>query len=175
MRRVEVALAEGQFWRAKEILQGLLANGGHDPALYERYGRVLLQMGDLREAGRYLFLSGRREPEYQQAIDLFLGRHARRGWRSLLSAFPKPARRIRPDAYPDSVRRELVKLGMPAAGDRATANRLLVDVSAHGNGPAPRFRDRLLGVGCMASIFFAGFCMLVGFTDVLVTLIRWLR
>src|SRR5690242_2689152 len=80
MARVEAALAKGQLWRAKEICHGAIRNEPYDPALYECYGQVLISSGDLADAGKYLFLSGRRKPEYQEAIALYLRRNMKQGF-----------------------------------------------------------------------------------------------
>lgn len=72
--RVQAALSRGELWRAKEILQGAIATLKYDPLLYEQYGLILFQMGDLVEAGKYLFLSGQVKEEYETAINLYLKR-----------------------------------------------------------------------------------------------------
>ncbi|GEM_PF-2206091 len=59
--RADAAIAAGKLWRAREILQGNIALHGYDQHLFERYGQVLLQLGDAMEAGKYLFLSGDRK------------------------------------------------------------------------------------------------------------------
>lgn len=91
--RVNAALDEGKLWRAKEMLQGNLGTRGYDVELYERYGQLLLQMGDDVEAGRFLFLSGAREPEYAAAIELYIERYKNAGPRALCMTFPYSARR----------------------------------------------------------------------------------
>ena len=62
----EREMSNGNLWRAKEIL--------HKSEIYEKLGNVLLQMSDLAEAGKYLFLSGVRKPEYEKAIKIEGGR-----------------------------------------------------------------------------------------------------
>ncbi|MGB7431254.1 MAG: hypothetical protein WA921_02150 [Ahrensia sp.] len=69
---IKEALADGKLWRAKEIAQGRLSIAAFDPKVMFNYGFVLLKMGDTKEAGRYLFASGRRDPEFSDAIELFL-------------------------------------------------------------------------------------------------------
>jgi tetratricopeptide (TPR) repeat protein len=111
--RAEQAFLQGKLWRAKEILQGGIRARSYDSDLYERYGNVLLKMGDLLEAGKYLFLCGKRELAYENAISLFLGRFARTNPLQLYSAFPRGARLQRRDDYPAPVNVELEKLGFP--------------------------------------------------------------
>lgn len=115
MRALEHAdreLVAGRHWRAKEILQGSIPNAGYDLELFARLGVVLLEMGDMREAGRYLFLSGRREPAYQEAISAFLFRH-RKNPRALFASFPRVAKLPALRDYAEPLRGELKELGFP--------------------------------------------------------------
>jgi hypothetical protein len=84
-------------------------------------------MGDDVQAGRFLFLSGRRRPEYQAAIDLFLSKHIRGGRGDLFSSFPVHMRRRPWSDLPQPVRQELeaLKFG-PAGEDRALWAKLRV-------------------------------------------------
>ena len=111
--KVAAAISDGTIWRAKEILRGRIGNGNFEPTLYEQYGVVLLAMGDDMEAGKYLFTSGRRRPEYDSVIQLFLDRHSNKGWRGLASALPWPATSLPADSLPKAVRDALRALGMP--------------------------------------------------------------
>lgn len=106
-------LAEGNLWRAKEILEGSLHNLGYDPELYERLGIVLLRMGDLPAAGRFLFLSGVRKGEYEQAIDIYKKRYSAAGVHQFFSTFPHNARLATLSRYPERVQKELKDLGVP--------------------------------------------------------------
>ena len=108
--KVDKALSEGALWRAKEILQGNIANG-YDHEIYEKYGQVLLQMGDLPEAGKYLFLSGKSLPEYEEAISLYLKRHTKPNPFHIIYTFPKAARLQRLPDYPDTVEKYLREVG----------------------------------------------------------------
>jgi Family of unknown function (DUF6584) len=115
MRALEHAdreLGAGRPWRAKEILQGSIPNAGYDRELFEKLGVVLLKMGDLREAGRYLFLSSRREPAYGEAISIFLFRH-KKNPRALYSSFPRVAKLAVLSDYAEPLRGELKQLGFP--------------------------------------------------------------
>lgn len=113
LARVDQAMADGELWRAKQILQGCIATKAYLPALYERYGQVLLQMGDTVEAGRHLFLSGSRRPEYEHAIALFRAKHGNVPARQLFASFPRRAKLTRIDDYPDALAHELRALGLP--------------------------------------------------------------
>jgi len=150
--RVDDAIAEGKLWRAKEMLQGNIGTRGYDTKLFDRYGQVLLAMGDLVEAGRYLFLSGERKPDYEEAIGLYLARHTRKDPRNLLGTFPQPARLQKLDAYPEAVRRALEDLGIK---DKVLALAPYCTRSEVGN--------RGCYVGCIAIAVLAAACLCVGF------------
>jgi hypothetical protein len=115
MRAIENAdreVEKGNLWRAREILQGSIPNAGYNCDLFERLGTVFLEMGDLPEAGRFLFLSDRRKPEYEQAIEIFLGKYGK-NWRDLFRRFPRAARLSKLSDYPEGVRSKLAQLGFP--------------------------------------------------------------
>ncbi|HJX27714.1 MAG TPA: hypothetical protein VJ885_07345 [Thermoanaerobaculia bacterium] len=158
---VRAALDRGELWRAKEILQGRIGGGPYDPLLYEQYGAVLLEMRDLREAGKYLFLGGSWRPEYQPAIALFLDRH--RGGRSLLGTFPARSREIPRDRFPEPVRAELIARGVPEQPFQPTVPR-----------PVPprvqKVTNTLSRSGCLLLLGFAVASVFAGAPDIL----RWL-
>lgn len=110
---VEEAFAQGKLWRVKEILRGRIGSMRFDRELCEQYGWVLLRMADTLQAGKYLFLSGRRRPEYEQAISVYLDRHGRGTWKELLSSFPGSAKRVAFSHLPAEVRNQLRALGRP--------------------------------------------------------------
>ena len=161
--RVDTEVAEGRLWRAKEILQGNIRTLGYDTELFERYGQVLLAMGDVVEAGKYLFLSGEHKPDYHEPIALYLSRHTRKDPRNLLGTFPDVSRLPQLADYPDAVRQTLEGLGI---SDETLAN-------------APHYtwerRESIwtkLGCGlgcvlCLAVLAFLGACVLAGLPAVL--------
>ncbi len=110
-QRVDEAIERGETWRAKEMLRGNVGSGSYDSQLYERYGKLLLDLGELVEAGKYLFLSGRRHPEYDEAIAVYLSRHPES--RLLFYSFPSGARFRELHRYPLEVRRALEERGLP--------------------------------------------------------------
>lgn len=155
---VRAALDRGELWRAKEILQGRIGGGPYDPLLYEQYGAVLLEMRDLREAGKYLFLGGSWRPEYQQAIALYLDRH--RSGRSLLGTFPARAREIPRDRFPETVRAELSARGVPEKLFQSSGPRPL----------PPRVQkvtNAFSRIGCFLLIGFIVASLLAGAPDIL--------
>ena len=161
--RVEKALSEGKLWKAKEILQGNVAAKKFDPALYEKYGLVLLEMGDLVEAGKYLFLAGKSRPEYAKAIDLYLSRYAKNGWQNLYATFPSWAKLLDLSEYPESVRHELRRLGYPEEERRKLKGAQAVS--------RPKtFKDRLLDILAVAFVLFIFLCFFVGVGVVIKTL-----
>ena len=132
--RVHEAVSSGQLWRAKEILAGRIGSGPFDPESCEQLGRVLLQMGDDLDAGRFLFLSGQRHAEYEPAIQLFLRRYSRAGWQSLVAAFPAAARRCTWSELPPRVREDLVAAGVPERSDTEPLRATLRHHPAGGSG-----------------------------------------
>ncbi len=103
LARAEAERQQGKAWRAKEILQGLIRSHGYHPDLFVRYGELLLEMGDTLEAGKYLFLSGVRKPEYEEAIRLYLQRHRNADLNQLVDSFPGVARCHSFEEYPEPV------------------------------------------------------------------------
>jgi hypothetical protein len=110
--------ASGRLWRAKELLQQA-ASRGYDAELFEQLGVVLLRMYDTLEAGKWLFLSGRRIPEYGEAIATFLERHGSHSGKRLYASFPPSARLGGPEEYPEPLATELATLGVPRNARRA--------------------------------------------------------
>ena len=111
--RVEAAVGDEKPWRAKEILSGRVSSCAFDPDLYEQYGRLLLRMGDVKEAGRFLFVSGRRRQEYDEAIALFLRQTSRAGYRPLLASFPNRVRQLTWEQLPAQLQADLRAAGVP--------------------------------------------------------------
>jgi hypothetical protein len=111
--RAAIEVGAGRLWRAKELLRAATAQSAYEPDLYEQFGAVLLAMGDTLEAGRWLFVSGRRDAEYEPAIALFLERHGRHGGRRLYASLPAAARLGGPSCYPLPLCDELRELGVP--------------------------------------------------------------
>ena len=114
--RVDRAIERGEIWRAKEILRGNVRIRGYDFDLYERYGRLLLDIGETSEAGKYLFLSGRRLPQYEEAVEVYLERHVPNPEHMYFS-FPRAARLNDIDEYPEEVRRTLESFDFPVGID----------------------------------------------------------
>ncbi len=108
---IDREISRNRLWRAKEILQGWLSGGTYDAELFERMGRVLLGMGDMREAGKYLFLSGRRDPDYMQAIEIFLGSAPGGSFVRFWSNMPRRAFFVDVSDLPLQVQGDLEELG----------------------------------------------------------------
>ena len=114
--RVDDAIQRSEVWRAKEILRGNVRLRGYDVDLYERCGRLLLDIGETSEAGKYLFLSGRRSPNYEKAISVNLERHVPNP-EHMYFTFPRAARLNDIDEYPEGVRRTLESIDFPVGVD----------------------------------------------------------
>lgn len=108
---IQDAIRKNEHWRAKERLQGRLSQNIYDPELFESYGFVLLAMNDTVEAGKYLFLSGVRDPSYLPAIDAYLDRYSGKGMQHISHTFPKAAQSASFYSYPKTVIDELQARG----------------------------------------------------------------
>jgi hypothetical protein len=114
LENAQQEMERGNLWRAKEILQGAIGSEkSYDVELFEMMGTVFLRMGDLPEAGRFLFLSGVRKPEYLESIEIFLSRHRRKHPRDFIAHLPRNARLGSLSNYPDDVARVLREIGLP--------------------------------------------------------------
>ncbi len=111
-QKAQEAIVNGKLWRAKQILQGNFGSQSFEHRLYEQYGQLLLRMGDLLEAGRFLFFSGIRHPDYAESINLFLDTFSRTDKKQILLAGPRNARFTRAEDIPDAVKADLKKLGL---------------------------------------------------------------
>ena len=72
-----------------------------------------MDLGEAHEAGKYLFLSGRRRPEFHEAIKVYLSRHPQDRPEVLYYSFPSAARFRQIARYPLAVRRVLEERGLP--------------------------------------------------------------
>jgi uncharacterized protein DUF6584 len=164
LTRIDNEVAAGRLWRAKEIVRGRIGNTWPDSAVIERFGQMLLRMGDDVEAGKYLWLSGVRRGEYEPAIALFLRRHARHGRENLLAQIPKSFRRIPFNELPLGIRNELTECGVRTSdfGPKRTSPK---------QSAAPtRWRDAVFTT--LAIAFFA--CVIVGFGVGFRTIVGWI-
>ena len=164
LTRIDNEVDAGRPWRAKEIIRGTVGNTWPDSAVVERYGQILLRMGDELEAGKYLWLSGVRRAEYEQPIALFLRRHARHGREILLAQIPKSFRRIPFDQLPQQLRGELTENGLRT---RDFGPRL----------PNPKQARRTsTWTGALAAVVAIGFvvCVIVGFAVGFHTIVTWI-
>lgn len=112
IKTAEREIANGNLWRAKEILHRAVGHSGYKIEIYEKLGNVLLQMSDLAEAGKYLFLSGVRKPEYEKAINIFLQKYEDKP-HNLFHPFPKSAKLSKISEYPPTVAEKMREIGLP--------------------------------------------------------------
>ena len=169
LARIDTEVAAGRLWRAKEIIRGNIANAWPHPKVVERYGQVLLGLGDELEAGKYLWLSGVRTEQYEKSIALFLSRHGRHGKKVLLAQLPKTLRRVEFDQLPAEVQRDLTGLGVSRSsfGVKRRSRPLLP--------PTRRLTDSIittLGIGFFVCVIVgAG----VGFRAIVMWVVQWFR
>jgi hypothetical protein len=140
LAKADLEISRGRLWRAKEILHRAVGHSGYRSDVYEKLGNVLLQMSDLVEAGKYLFLAGSRNPEYADAIDTFVERYREKP-QNIFHPFPKSAKLSKISEYPPAVADELRQLGLPED---------LEDLDGIYVRPPRTLSDRLLPFGCIA-------------------------
>lgn len=155
------AISADEHWKAKELLQGRLSGSPFDCDLYESYGYVLLNMHDTLEAGKYLFLSGARESNYQPAIDMYLSKYSKKDIQHLFHTFPKSAQNASFSDYPAVVAKELESRGFSRKATKKTLNKLEREVPSSG-----KVAGLLFGI-----IFFS---LIIGFLISAVRGITWL-
>lgn len=113
LARATHEVAAGQLWRAKEILAGSISSQGYSPERFAAYGRILAQMQDTKEAGKYLFLSGLADETEAPVVETFLASMRNRPPSWIYAQFPGTARRVEFGAFPERVRAGLNELGFP--------------------------------------------------------------
>jgi hypothetical protein len=154
LERVEQALGRGEVWRAKEMLRGNIGSRGYSPRLYERYGRLLLELDEKYEAGKYLFLSAQRCAEYEDAISRCLARARKCSPRAIISSLPKGARLGDVSEYPEPLQSDLAQMGLKGAVRKIVATP-----------PRPGTGERLLLLGCAVAAAVAIVSAIVGFSS----------
>ena len=93
------------IWRAKEILRSII-RWRYDTEIYLAYGKILYDVKDYYEAGKYLFIAGEKtDGQYSRAIEIFLDRHQYADFNQLMSNFPKRFIQENFDNYPRNVQK----------------------------------------------------------------------
>jgi hypothetical protein len=111
LKRGQDHIEAGEMWRAKEILRGTIARNP-EAAILEAYGRLLDRLGDRLEAGKYLYLSGARNPQDEEAIALFMQRHVNRRGKDFIALFPAAVRRQEFETLPGAVQEDFRRRGV---------------------------------------------------------------
>jgi hypothetical protein len=107
-------IRDKRYPEAVAILSGGVHGAGYDPGYYELLGQSLLGIGQQEQAGRFLFLSGARRPEYAIAIETFVRMNSGGHFRQLHSKFTFAARtKWRLDRFPQALADDLRRLGFP--------------------------------------------------------------
>ena len=162
LRRADEETAAGRPWRAKEILGGAVRSFSLDVRLLEAYGRLLDRLGDRVEAGKYVFLSGVRGPDVDEAIQLFISRHGKGHLNNLVARFPRLVRSLGVSQLPPVVEADLKALGLPESFPRDQPIQQVVE--------PPGWRQSLSMLGCAVVSIVLLVASIVG----LVVIVRWL-
>ncbi len=164
--KAEIQIQNRNYWRAKEILKGNISNLGYDTQLFEKIGALLILMGDKIEAGRFLFLSGANNTEYQEPVNLFLKRYTRKEYLNLLSTFPKVARLKDISDYPPPVASELKRLGI-------NNEDLYWKVQSFNYAKRESISDKLIPIGIGGILLLVLLCVVIGFFTIGKWVIQW--
>ncbi len=115
VERARAFLDAGDSVAALRILAGSGGTYRYDVDFYELFGCVLLRCGEIDNAGRFLFLSGVRRPEYESAINSFLSKNSDpNNFRQLQSHLTRAASVMwKLKQFPPTVALELRALGWP--------------------------------------------------------------
>jgi hypothetical protein len=153
LKKAEREIAKGNLWRTREILERYVTHPGYKAEAYEKLGEVLLEMKDTCEAGKYLFLSGIRKPEYENAIELFLQRYEDKLY-SLMRSFPRAIQLKNISEYPDAVAAKFREMRLPEVlkneeGNKTFSNPLTV-------------RGKLVSLGCISSLLVVILLLILG-------------
>lgn len=168
LSRAQAEVEADRPWRAKEILRGSLANPSQavDPDLLEFFGALLDRLGDRLEAGKLLYLSGRREERYEAAIALFLDRNRALEGSRFVAQLPRAVRFQGLGSLPEVVRQDLAERGV-SAEDLARSEPIAVPPAVKDDVDGYGFPAALL-VGCLtvllllASTWFVGCVTILG-------------
>jgi hypothetical protein len=129
--RAKAFLDAGDPVAALQIIAGSGSTYDYDVDFYDLFGRTLLGCGEIDNAGRFLFLSGVRRPEYEAAIKSFLSKNSDpNNFLQLQSQLTKAARFLwKLEQFPPIVASELRALGWPEDTKAAIIDRqiLLID------------------------------------------------
>lgn len=158
LRRAEREIENGRLWRAREILENSVRHRGYKAKIYEKLGTVLLEMQDLAEAGKYLFLSGERKSEYDEAIGIFFQKYKNKP-RNLFRSFPNSAKLPKISEYPKSVAEKLRELDLPEVLEDENGNTLI-----H---PDPSNKGGFEVIACFSVVFFIVALIILGIVKLL--------
>ncbi|MCA3173303.1 MAG: hypothetical protein ING25_09645 [Burkholderiales bacterium] len=111
LQRAIAAESDGNLWRAKEIVQGRIASHDFDADVYVKMGQILLAMGDKLEAGKFFFISGKKDELFVDSIRLYLNRYSSTSANDFWATFPSRFKSLSFDDLPNSVREELLHRG----------------------------------------------------------------
>lgn len=154
--RAQAERQAGRLWRAKEILRGHIGAKPYDSTLCLEYGEVLLELGDVPEAGKYLFLAGSELSEHAESVRVFLERHGK-SVEQLQAHFPSRARGLAPEAYPPLVQRVLEQGGYPTPGREHRRPSASTRAAVH---------------GCRIVMVVLAFCTVVGMVQVVMWIVK---
>ncbi len=84
--KVKQEKQNGRLWKVKEILQGSIASYPYNEELYFEYAKVLFELGDYLESGKYFLLTNTKDKKHHEAIGL-LSPHASKNYALSVQGF----------------------------------------------------------------------------------------
>ena len=162
------ARARDEHWRARRELISWLARWGHDAEVLALLGRVVLEMKDEPQAGRWWLLSSAEGPDVERAVDASIAdwRGARRRY---LSQLPHRVRKGLPKELPAPARARLQRLGIDP---------VRLELPSPPAKPVARlertYGDAVQDTGCVAGCIMLVIAIVTVFVVGLVTVVRWI-
>lgn len=159
----QIELNDGRIWRTKEILRTHISRH-YDRNEYLAYGKILYNLQDLHDAGKYLFLAG--EPingQYKNAIEIYLNKFKNADEFKMSSTFPRSFNKLTYAEIPLSVKEYLEDKGFK---NKKVHNNILLKNSQ------TSIKDKIIGYllsGLIAIVF------IVGVYKVSATVIGWFQ
>jgi hypothetical protein len=164
--RVRADLDAGRAWKARDRLEGALANAPTDQSILETLAKICFELGDLPAAGKYWYLTDATGDDVERALAAFGERHPTP--KAVFTALPMKAP---PDAYPPHARARLEQLLADATAAWSWSRKLEAVGRPRGAATkAETVKDRLATAAALAVVAGLIAIFAVGCT----TVVSWL-
>lgn len=99
--KIKEEINQKRLWKAKEMLQSSIASSPYDEETYFEYAKLLYQLGDMVESGKYFLLTNTNDINHSNAIKEFLNRYKQKDY---FSHFPRKFKKVPIDEYPKNLK-----------------------------------------------------------------------